>query len=499
VRASLAPSRDAEAHLTRTAGRGVLYITLAKIFFIGAGYAIHFSLPRLLGSKELYGLYGVVASLVNLLNMVILQGVLQSVSKLVSEDERRAGSVRRAALKMQLWVGGGLCLAFFAVAGFIAEYQGDPALAPIYRISTAVVLFYGFYAVFIGILNGRKEFRQQALFDMSYAALKMALVIGAAALGFSITGVFAGWAVAAVLIFVAGAAIVERQGGPALPGIERRLLTFMVPVMLYTLVLNLLLTTDLWILQALVQDAAASGDYTAAQVIARIPYQATLAVTFVVFPLISRATFDGDREAAQSYIRVTLRYSLIVLAAMVSVIAGAAEEVVVVPYPQAYRTAGAALTWLSPAMLLFAVFAIVGSIITGSGRATLALGLGVATIGADVVLCYLLIPEFGPVGAAAASAGSIFLGVLAGLHVIWRTFGAGLPLRTLGRVALATGTVVGLAQAVPASSAYFTVAKCLVLVGLYFGVLLVTGELGRADGERLRQVFARRSREKEVP
>jgi O-antigen/teichoic acid export membrane protein len=492
------PTPASDQDLARTAGRGVLYITIAKVFFICAGYAIHFALPRLLGSKELYGLYGIVASLVNLLNMVIIQGVLQSVSKLVSEDESRAGSVRRAALKVQLLFGGGLCLAYFAVAGLVADSQGDPALAPIYRISTAVVLFYGFYAVFIGVLNGRKDFRRQALFDMTYATLKMALVIGAAALGFSIIGVFTGWAVAAALIFVAGAGIVERRGGPSSPELERRLVTFMVPVMLYTLVLNLLLTTDLWILQALVQDAAVSGDYTAAQVIARIPYQATLAVTFVVFPLVSRATFEGDREAAQRYIRVTLRYSLIVLAAMVAVIAGAAEEVVVVPYPEAFRTAGAALTWLSPAMLLFAVFAIMGSIITGSGRATVALGLGLGTIGADVALCYALIPEFGAVGAAAASTVAILLGVAAGLYVIWRFFRAGLPPLTLVRVALASAIVVGLAQAIPSTSGSFTVGKCVVLAGIYFGVLIGTGELGRTEVERLREIFARRSRNKEV-
>ena len=36
-----------------------------------------------------------------------------------------------------------------------------------------------------------------------------------------------------------------------------------------------------------------------------------IAVTFVVFPLVSRSTFTDDRETTKRYIQVTLRYSLI--------------------------------------------------------------------------------------------------------------------------------------------------------------------------------------------
>ena len=38
------------------------------------------------------------------------------------------------------------------------------------------------------------------------------------------------------------------------------------------------------------------GIYKSVQNFAFLPYQLLLAVTFVVFPVVSRATFDGDRE-----------------------------------------------------------------------------------------------------------------------------------------------------------------------------------------------------------
>jgi stage V sporulation protein B len=509
---SVATERGQE--VARTAGRGILFITFAKLFFIVAGYAIHFALPRLLGSKELYDSYGIVASLVNVLNMVVIQGTLQAVSKLVSEDESRAPDVRRAALKVQAWVGGGLVVAFFAGADLVATVQREPELALYYRISSAVVLCYGFYAVFIGVLNGRREFRRQALFDMSYATLRTSFMIAAAAAGLSVVGVFAGFSAASFLIFAAAFALVGVRGGAPSPELERRLRAFMLPVMLYTLVLNLLLTADLWVLKGVLTDdmggifaahGAASAmakevtaDYFAAQVIARIPYQLTLSVTFVIFPLVSRATFEGDRASTQQYIRVTLRYSLIVLAAMVSVLASAAPEVVVIPYPNSYQTAGEALQILAPGMLFFALFSIIGSIITGSGRASLALGLGLGTLICDVVLCFLLIPAYGKVGAAMATCGALFAGTLAGLFVLWRGFRAALPPLSLVRVAVACAAVAAASYALPSSSKLFTIAKCCGLTVLYFALLLATGELGREDWRRVRQIFARRLAAKEA-
>ena len=52
------------------------------------------------------------------------------------------------------------------------------------------------------------------------------------------------------------------------------------------------------------------GYYAAVQNLARLSYQAIIAATFVVFPLVSRSTFTDDRETTKRYIAVTSRYSL---------------------------------------------------------------------------------------------------------------------------------------------------------------------------------------------
>lgn len=508
------PSSGAPAHGTaasgevaRTAGRGVLYITAAKLFFIAAGYATHFALPRLLGSKELYGLYGLVLSISNVLSMVVVQATIQSVSKLVSEAEGRSADVRRAALLVQVVLGGGITLLYVGSADVIADLFSsgrltaigaqridDPAAMALYlRLSAGLVLAYAFYATFVGVLNGRREFRAQALFDMSYATLKTTLVIGAAALGFGMLGVFTGLAAAAVLIALVAAVIVGVRGGVGHRGYGGRLMRLMLPIMAYALVLNLLLTVDLWIVKALgpADLAATLGDYTAAQVVARIPYQAMLSVTFVVFPLISRSTFEGDREATAGYIRLTMRYSLIALAALVSVIGAAASDVIAVPYGAAYRTGGPYLAVLSAGMLCFALFNIAGTILNGAGRTLTALLLGLGTLAADVALGAILVPKMGALGGAWATLGALAAGLGVALWLLRWRFAASMPWPSAVRVALAGAAVVGVAQALPPTGLVATLGKCVLLLATYVVVLLATRELRPEDLARVRQVFAR--------
>ena len=55
-----------------------MYILTAQLVFMASGYLIHFGLGRLLGS-ELYGVYGVMLSLITITTIVLTAGIPQAV------------------------------------------------------------------------------------------------------------------------------------------------------------------------------------------------------------------------------------------------------------------------------------------------------------------------------------------------------------------------------------------------------------------------------------
>src|SRR5512138_1678383 len=116
------------ADQTIAAGRGVIYIALAKLYFMVAGYVIYFILPRLFHSEVLWGNYLLVIGLVSVIDNVIVTATIQAVSKFTAPDESHADAVKRAGLRMQLLLGGGLAVAYVAAAPLVARWEKDSSL-----------------------------------------------------------------------------------------------------------------------------------------------------------------------------------------------------------------------------------------------------------------------------------------------------------------------------------------------------------------------------------
>ena len=69
------------------------------------------------------------------------------------------------------------------------------------------------------------------------------------------------------------------------------------------------------------------GYYRAAQTFAFVPYQLILSMTFIVFPMVSRALASNDEDAARRTIQGALRFSMLALLAIACPIAGASDGV----------------------------------------------------------------------------------------------------------------------------------------------------------------------------
>lgn len=492
-----------------TAGRGVIYIAFAKLYFMIAGYAIYFTLPRLLGTEVSWGNYLLVIGLVSVVDNVIVTGTIQGVSKFTAQGDAHPDAVKRAALRAQLLLGGGIALLYLVAAPWIAAWERDLGLLPMYRLSAGIVLCYSFYAVFVGSLNGQRFFGRQAALDVGFATIRAALILGAAGIGLGVIGAVGGFVAAAAVILVVSALWV---GIPfkAPPFDVKRIWTFTAYLFVYTLALNLVMRVDLFLIKRLAgamvggdaaaQAAAASaaaGYYGTAQSLAFIPYQAILAIAFVIFPLVSRSTFEQDLDATRSYIRQTLRLSLIFAAALAVVFAANPEAVLNVPYPQQYRIGGPALRILAAGMLCFSMFTIINTILNGAGKTRLTIFAAIVTLALDVVANSVLIPRAGSpaevlVAAATATSAAMAVGVALSTILLFRAFGAAFPALTVLRVLVAAGAAVALGGFIGEVSKLVTLAECVAVSGVFVLVLVMLGEFSRADLANIKQILSRR-------
>lgn len=496
---------------TGRAGRGFLWLTAAKLHFMLAGWAIYAYLPHKLSVVQ-YGQLMIVIGLVSILNNVMVSSAVQGTSRFTAARPNAVGAALRSGLGLFLLMGAAAAAFLTLGAGWLARAEADASLAPLYRIAAPITLAYALYAVCVGSLNGRQRFGYQAGFDASYATGRMgAMILGAVLLG-SAWGVLAGYSAGAVLICLVGLALVGRHAltdrAPA-PGLGRAMVIFVAPLALHQLGVNLLLRTDLLMIKALGGHVASAGasqaatasvlsaHYAAAQMFAFLPYQALIALSMVVFPLVADAAAAQHTDRMRDTAKGAIRFALIFGAGLAAVLGAQPAGIIDVVYPEAYRAGGIALRFLAWGILGLSVITLCCAMLNAAGYTLRVVLITFVTwlaqvCGVAVALRWSTTSVQVLQWSAAASAVALLLGGLTAVLVVWRTFGARPPGKTVVRVGLAAAAAAAGGALLPIRSTLATIGGCFAILAVYGIVLVLTGEVGRRELDAVRRLLLRK-------
>lgn len=509
-----APDAGGEA---RSAGRGGLAIVAAKVWFLLLGLIQNILLPAILGA-------GAFGDLRNALGMAsisynpIVTGSIQGASRATaraSEDEQPA--VVRRLFTVHTSMAFVFAGAFLVLAPEVAALIKAPHLAPTLRVLSAVVLCYSLYPALVGVLNGRRQFGKQAVLDMLMAVLRtLGLVVGGTLLLSSDRapeGAALGFAGGSVLITVVSISLVgigrggkgKGKGGTSV----REHLAFMGPVVLGQVLLNLLLQADVLLLRRFAAAAAETsgqsveaasplvGAYAATQLYCFLPYQLLLAITFILFPMLTVAHRDGDKEAMARYTRTGVRLALVLAGLMVSVTSGLSGPLLKLLFKEEFWLATEAMQVLTLGFGAFAIFGIFSAVLNSLKYEVVSMaitGLAVVLVG---VLNFVRVPgtDFGPdllwKTATSTSIGILLATVLAAFAVK-KAAGAIVSPWSLLRVLLALGVAVGVGRLLPYGGKVMTLVYAAVVGLVYLVVLTLTREVGKADLVSLRAIVVRK-------
>jgi len=452
-------------------GQTSFVVFASKLVGSALGFVATLYFARTLGAAVL-GQYALVLALVAWLSLAGNLGVSSAIVKRMSEGTDPDAYLTAGATVIGA-IGLGLSILLLLFADAVNAYVGEPIATLV-----AVLLLVGlFRALTNAALNGDQKVHITGLLSPIWIAIRSLVQIGLVAIGFGLIGMLAGYAVATVLVAIVGLALVSARFARPTRAHFENLYEYAKFSWLGGLQSRSFNDVDVLLLGVFVQSSLV-GVYSAAWSIAQFLTLFDSAVSSTLFPELSRADAEGNRQAVADLVEQSLTYGGLILIPGLfgGVLLG--ERILRIYGPEFVQ--GASVLWiLILATLVYGYQKQLLNALNGIDRPSVAFRINAAFIATNVVLNVVLITALGFVGAAVATALSAAVGVVLALSALRSEVEISIPLSEIARQLAAATTmaaaVVGSEFLIEtATSLNHNFATVVLLVGVGAGTYFLT-------------------------
>jgi len=454
----------------------------------GLRWVVNWFLSGTLG-KELYGVYAFITkALSQLIAAFAVIGLDTGMVYFGSRFQTRGDWARLKGLLISgaaIASGGGMVAGLALTVGATGIWPEDPTTASAARWGGIIVALWSPLLFIVGTLRAVKDMRSSA---MAYQiTVPLALLLGvlvSTGFGWGIWGVLAAYTTA----LMAGLVAAIRMAWPHYKAIltnnqitphfeMRKLLAFSVPQSLAAMVFRLNLRMDYLMLMWL-STSGEVGIYDIAAGLAILGALPVNAVITMLNPLIAELIESKEIQRLNHLVKTATRW-LIMLAIPPYMVLMLLPDIILSVYDPVYMQSAAPLLILCGGQIIAVACAPTMRLIPMSGHSMLNLANGVVAAIVNITLNFLLIPEFGVVGAAIAT--SITLaswGLWRVAEVWWLLRCFPFTLKTGGVLCLSIAGVALVATICSDSSTLVRVVSTgMLLVGyLWVARLLITSQ-----------------------
>lgn len=259
----------------------------------------------------------------------------------------------------------------------------------------------------------------------------------------------------------------------------KKLILFSIPLVSFALFSTLLQSTDLYFVKAMLL-AKDPGYYTASQNISRLLYFATVALSGVLLPSVSRSISQNLTEHLEKTIHTALRIILCIVIPGSLIISATSSDLLQLIYSHVYLNAAPVLSILSVSIGFYTIYFLLCTILNAAGKPIISSALSILGVAMNAVFCLLLIPVFNMSGAAVASMISNFIILCVAGLLVYKKFHTLTSIRSVVRIILASLVIYFLAKLIILPIIFLPLLY-LFLLGVYVLLLILMKEITKED------------------
>jgi stage V sporulation protein B len=469
--------------------RGTLYFMIVQLVFMASGYIIHAGLGRLLGPAA-YGIFGVVISLMTLVNVLIVNGVPQAGSRFIAVANESVSAIKRVAVNLQVVLSLAVFAFYFLLSSVIAGMLGDASLSGYIRASAFVIPLYALNSLYVGFLNGLRLYGKQAVAMFVYSIAKVVGAVGLVLLGFAIYGAIAGYLLGPLIGLGIGWYYLRDTWKGSDMGIflYRKIIYYALPLIIFSFALLFLISMDLYFVKRILSEDVQAGYYTAASTLSKLPYYIFTGLGVALFPVISRSIAMKDTVQTGKYIRGSMKYLVLFLLPTIFIISASSSSLIRLFYSSKYTPAANPLAILVIGLGAFTVFNILTTVINAAGSSRVPMIMTVALIPFAVVLNWFLISTYHLKGAAIATTITGLAGMVIASVYILKIFGPFMDAVSFIKMLLASLITYTIALEVEVNGP-FLILWYAILFGIYLSILVLVKELNINNLENIKKIL----------
>jgi O-antigen/teichoic acid export membrane protein len=306
----------------------------------------------------------------------------------------------------------------FALSGLLAGIFNMPELTDLIKIVAFSLPFLVVNNTLLGLLNGLREMKSYSFRTVIRSVLLIVFVILLVGIGFGIKG-----AVLALLLSEIGTLFF-------LIFISRNFFHFVIQDYVKTTKKVVKFSSQLFLANAIYMVNTRAdmllvgyfltskdvGIYAIAVAIAGVFRMIPGVISTVTYPMMSEYYNKGMHQANELLINKIMKHVLIISSIVGILIIFSAPDIIFWLFGPEFLPAVMPLTLLIFSMLFFGSLAATGSAFSAAGRPDISFKLNLVWLVPNIALDILLIPRLGITGAAIATAVSMFIGGILGIH-----------------------------------------------------------------------------------
>ncbi len=468
-----------------------LWLSLSELVFNLSGYLIHSFLGRFLGPAE-YGRYGLIITLSTMIVVLLSRGIPIAMSKYLAEigtDKSKLDKIlfiKKISWRAQILITLTITLVYFSLIPFFTWVFGDNSLKFPLQLSTLIIPAFSLATFYVYYFVGIQQFKKQALLKMSRAVLKVIAILSGAFV-LSLEGAILGHALAPFLIFLIALSIDPYRSQKPSKNFHfknfswQKLFAFAWPVTLFMIFYELMLTTDIYLVKALLKNDELTGLYNAALTIGRLPYYALYFLTLILLPKVSEAVANKSKAELSALLTKTIKTIILLLFPTIALIAAFSPSAILLFYGQKFLAAGTTLSILALGMGFYTLYYILAFILNGAGHNKIPMQSALLGVIINFGLSFFLIQKMGITGAAWAnniSAGIIMLWLI---YAVEKKVASFLLPKTILEALLLSLLIFFLAKNYLAGGQFLFIFWSVLLMLAYLAILFLLKEVSKND------------------